>query len=57
LFTDGVTEAENVEEEQLGLEPVAQLVTTLHGVAAPEILETIEEFVHEFAGRRLPGMM
>lgn len=50
LFTDGVTEAENVAEEQLGLEPVAQLVTTLHGVAAPAILETIEAYVHAFMG-------
>jgi len=55
LFTDGVTEAENVQEEQLGLEPVAQLVTTLHGVAAPAILETIEDFVREFAGEAPAG--
>jgi phosphoserine phosphatase RsbU/P len=55
LFTDGVTEAENVAEEQLGLEPVAQLVTTLHGVAAPRILETIEEYVAEFMGAAPAG--
>ena len=50
LFTDGVTEAENLEEEQLGIDPVAKLVTTLHGVAAPAILETIEDHVRLFAG-------
>ncbi|HEX6096354.1 MAG TPA: SpoIIE family protein phosphatase [Thermoanaerobaculia bacterium] len=55
LFTDGVTEAENVEEEQLGLEPVAKLVTTLHGVPAPRILETIEAYVGEFMGAAPAG--
>ncbi len=50
LFTDGVTEAENEAEEQLGLDPVAELVTTLHGVPAPRILERIEEKVRAFVG-------
>lgn len=50
LFTDGVTEAENEQEDQLGLEPIASLVSTLHGVAAPQILETIAGHVQTFAG-------
>lgn len=50
LFTDGVTEAENEEEEQLGLQPVAQLVATLHGTPAPRILETIGSQVRTFSG-------
>lgn len=50
LFTDGVTEAENEEEEQLGLQPVATLVSTLHGTPAPRILETIESTVQAFSG-------
>ena len=50
LFTDGVTEAENPAEEQLGLDPVAGLVTTLHGTPAPRILETIETHVRDFVG-------
>lgn len=50
LFTDGVTEAENLAEEQLGLEPVAQLVTTMHGALAPSILHTIESHVRGFVG-------
>lgn len=50
LFTDGVTEAENLAEEQLGLDPVAELVTTLHGTPAPRILETIEAHVRAFVG-------
>jgi serine phosphatase RsbU (regulator of sigma subunit) len=50
LFTDGVTEAENEAEEQLGLAPVAELVKTLHGTPAQDILDTIEQHVREFAG-------
>jgi sigma-B regulation protein RsbU (phosphoserine phosphatase) len=50
LFTDGVTEAENEAEEQLGLEPVATLVETLHGAPAPSILAAIETHVHTFCG-------
>ena len=50
LFTDGVTEAENEKEEQLGLAPVATLVGTMHGELASRILETIENHVHTFVG-------
>jgi serine phosphatase RsbU (regulator of sigma subunit) len=50
LFTDGVTEAENESEEQLGIEPVAQLVSTLHGTPAPQVLATIEAHVQSFVG-------
>jgi len=50
LFTDGVTEAENEAEEQLGLEPIATLVTTLHGASAPSILEALDGYVHTFCG-------
>ena len=50
LFTDGVTEAENAAEEQLGIEPVAELARSFHGIAAPRILETIDEYVQTFAG-------
>jgi sigma-B regulation protein RsbU (phosphoserine phosphatase) len=55
LFTDGVTEAENETEEQLGLEPVAELVSTLHGTAAPAILEAIERYVQTFVGNAPAG--
>lgn len=50
LFTDGVTEAENESEDQLGLDPVAELVTTLHGEPAPKILEAIAARVRAFVG-------
>lgn len=50
LFTDGVIEAENESEQQLGLDPVCALVSTMHGTPAPVILETIENHVQEFIG-------
>lgn len=50
LFTDGVTEAENEQEDQLGLEPIATLMTPLHGASAAQILDTIEAEVRMFVG-------
>ena len=50
LFTDGVTEAENEVDEQLGLDPVAQCVSTMHGTLASHVLQTIENHVQEFVG-------
>jgi len=50
LFTDGVTEAENIAEEQLGLDPVCEMLRTMHGREADAILETIDTHVHEFIG-------
>jgi sigma-B regulation protein RsbU (phosphoserine phosphatase) len=50
LFTDGVTEAENIEEEQLGLDPVCDLLRTMHGSEARALLDTIDTHVHEYIG-------
>lgn len=50
LFTDGVTEAENESEEQLGLMPVAAMVEKLHGNCATEILTAIDTHVQTFCG-------
>jgi sigma-B regulation protein RsbU (phosphoserine phosphatase) len=50
LFTDGVTEAENETEDQLGLDPIATLLSTMHGTPAPSLIETIERHVHAFVG-------
>lgn len=55
LFTDGVTEAENAKEEQLGLTPVADCVCKLHGVPAARILAAIDEHVHAHIGDTPPG--
>ncbi len=50
LFTDGVTEAENDKEEQLGLPPVANLLSGMHAVSAPRLLVSIEQCVREHLG-------
>jgi len=50
LFTDGVTEAENEREDQLGLDPVAELVTSMHGEPASSILQRIAAHVRVFSG-------
>jgi phosphoserine phosphatase RsbU/P len=50
LFTDGVTEAENVEEEQLGLDSIATAMASLHGTSALRILDSIDAHVQAFAG-------
>lgn len=50
LFTDGVTEAENAKEEELGLSKVATLLSGLHGSPAPHILAVIEREVQSFIG-------
>lgn len=50
LFTDGVTEAENAAEDQLGLDPIAEILSTFHGRPAWALLDTIASRVREFAG-------
>jgi serine phosphatase RsbU (regulator of sigma subunit) len=55
LFTDGVTEAENDTEDQLGLESIATLLSTLHGTAPSTLLATIDAHVQTFAGTAPPA--
>lgn len=50
LFTDGVTEAENDKEEQLGLDAVESLLNKRHGTAAPDLLDAIDNHVNAFVG-------
>ncbi|MBK5259213.1 MAG: SpoIIE family protein phosphatase [Thermoanaerobaculia bacterium] len=50
LFTDGVTEAENETEEQLGLNAIEEVLVKSHGCSAEEILQTVENRVQEFSG-------
>lgn len=50
LFTDGVTEAENQQEQQLGLEPVSQLLESMHRQSSAALLQAIEEHVDSFSG-------
>jgi len=55
LFTDGVTEAEDAKEEQLGLDKVATHLHGLHKAHAPDILAAIEQEVQRHIGDALPG--
>jgi phosphoserine phosphatase RsbU/P len=50
LFTDGVTEAENAAEEQLGLESVEKILSERHGANAIDLLESIDQHVLSFVG-------
>lgn len=55
LFTDGVTEAENEKEEQLGLEDVASMLAPLHATPAADILDKIDQQVAAHIGTVAPG--
>ena len=55
LFTDGVTEAEDAQEVQLGLTPVAETLKTLHCSEADRILRAIEDHVNRHIGDAPPG--
>lgn len=50
LFTDGVTEAEDAAEEQLGLDPIVALLGGMHGQEAPRLLDAIDSHVHQYIG-------
>jgi sigma-B regulation protein RsbU (phosphoserine phosphatase) len=50
LFTDGVTEAENAEEAQLGLDPILALLDGMHGEEAARLLDAIDTHVNEHIG-------
>lgn len=50
LFTDGITEAENESEDQIGLDAIATLLAPMHGAPAPSILDAIDEAVQKFIG-------
>jgi serine phosphatase RsbU (regulator of sigma subunit) len=50
LFTDGVTEAENAEETQLGLDPILDLLGRMRGQEAARLLDAIDTHVNEHIG-------
>jgi sigma-B regulation protein RsbU (phosphoserine phosphatase) len=50
LFTDGVTEAENIAEEQLGLDPISEMLLSMHSSEAAAILDRIDTYVAEYIG-------
>jgi len=45
LFTDGIIEAENHEEEELGSAPVKDSLKGLHGASPEKVIERLEEVV------------
>ncbi len=55
LFTDGVTEAENAAEEQIGEGPIRDLLQTLHGRDAESLLDSVATRVHDYIGDVPPG--
>jgi phosphoserine phosphatase RsbU/P len=50
MFTDGITEAENESEEQLGVAPVTELLRPLHGTQATGLLDAIDKCVQGYVG-------
>ncbi|MBO4498867.1 MAG: SpoIIE family protein phosphatase [Bacteroidaceae bacterium] len=48
LYTDGLTEAKNLQRRQFGLERVGKVLSTCGGKRPKEILETVTEAVREF---------
>jgi len=55
IYTDGVTEAEDVSEEQFGTERLNAVVSTHHTETAAEIHSAIRGSLQEFIGEREPG--
>ena len=54
LFTDGVTEAEDEQEQELGLQSVCDLLATKR-TTAPELLDTIDDHVRAHIGELPAG--
>jgi len=51
LYTDGVTEAENAEDEQFGESRLVETLRTQHHLPVSSLLETIVAAVQEFSDR------
>jgi len=49
LYTDGLTEAENPQEEEFGVERVTEAVGSFSGLAAGEVCSQLMQVVNEFA--------
>ena len=45
IFTDGLSEAEGIEQQEIASATLKEKVATLHGVAAEDIVQTIEDLV------------
>lgn len=52
LYTDGVTEAENVQDKQFGMEKLKESLASHHRMAAQEMVAQIMQDVHDFIGKQ-----
>ena len=50
MYTDGVTEAENIDHDQFGESRLEAVLATLKGAGSEQIVETINAEVKKFAG-------
>lgn len=50
MYTDGVTEAENIDHDQFGESKLEAVLATLKGAGSEQIVETINAEVKKFAG-------
>ena len=50
LYTDGLTEAENVRQEQFGEERTTAIVDAFHTSTPEELIDKMTDAVHEFVG-------
>ena len=57
LYTDGITEAENLEQQQFGMEKLKELLTQYHDLEAKEIMDSIMKDVYGFIDTALRFMM
>jgi serine phosphatase RsbU (regulator of sigma subunit) len=51
LYTDGITEARNAEDEQFETERLANVVLSNVSASAGDILDAVLRAVHDFSGR------
>lgn len=54
LYTDGITEAENVAEQEYGVTRLSALLQRHHRLPLSELVDQIEEDLAEFCGSRAP---
>ena len=49
LYTDGLTEAEDVDRQQFGMQRIDKVITAFKG-SPQELIETMTAAVHQFVG-------
>lgn len=54
LYTDGVTDAQSIEEEEFGLKRLEQAVQSCIAGTAKEIVQAVEQAIHAHVGDEMP---